>query len=153
MPAEQVGIDEKLGARVPLDLVLNDENGEPVTLGSLIDKPTILTLNYFRCAGICTPLLNGVADVVNQIKDQPGQDFQVITVSFDPGDTPEIAAQKQANYLKEIKRPIAPAAWRFLTGPAPATRALCDAVGFNFKAQGTVSSTPARSCSCRPAAK
>ena len=135
-PAADVGIDQKLGAQVPLDLVLNDENGKPVTLRSLIDKPTVLTLNYFSCAGICTPLLNGVVDVVNQVKAQPGQDFQVITVSFDPKDTPEIALQKQTNYLKEIKRPISPAAWRFLTGSSTATRALCDAVGFRFKAQG-----------------
>ena len=135
-PAADVGIDQKLGAQVPLDLVLNDANGKPVTLRSLIDKPTVLTLNYFSCAGICTPLLNGVVDVVNQVKAQPGQDFQVITVSFDPKDTPEIALQKQTNYLKEIKRPIAPAAWRFLTGTGPATKALCDSVGFKFKAQG-----------------
>jgi protein SCO1/2 len=135
-PAAEAGIDQKLGAQVPLDLVLNDENGKPVALRSLIDKPTVLTLNYFSCAGICTPLLNGVADVLNQVKAQPGQDFQVITVSFDPKDTPEIAQQKQTNYLKEIKRPISPAAWRFLTGSSTATRALCDAVGFRFKAQG-----------------
>jgi protein SCO1/2 len=101
-----------------------------------VDKPTVLTLNYFSCAGICTPLLNGVSDVLNQVQAQPGQDFQVLTVSFDPKDTPEIAQQKRANYLKEIKRPIAPSAWRFLTGPEAATRALCDAVGFKFKAQG-----------------
>jgi protein SCO1/2 len=131
-----VGIDEKLGTRVPLDLTLTDENGKPVTLGSLVDKPTVLTLNYFSCAGICTPQLNGVADVLGQIKAQPGLDFQVLTVSFDPRDSAEIAQQKQANYLKEVHRPIAPAAWRFLTGPAPATKALCDAVGFRFKAQG-----------------
>ncbi len=132
----EVGIDEKLDHRVPLDLVLNDENGRPVTLRSLIDKPTVLTLNYFRCTGICTPQLNGVADVLNQVQAQPGQDFQVLTVSFDPRDTPEIAQQKQLNYLKEVKRPISPAAWRFLTGPGDATRALCDSVGFKFKAQG-----------------
>jgi len=135
-PAAEAGIEQKLGAQVPLDLVLNDENGRPVALRSLIDKPTVLTLNYFSCAGICTPLLNGVADVLGQVKAQPGQDFQVITVSFDPKDTPEIALQKQTNYLKEIKRPIAPSAWRFLTGSSAATRALCDAVGFKFKAQG-----------------
>jgi protein SCO1/2 len=134
--AAEVGLDEKLGAKVPLDLTLDDENGRPVTLGSLIDKPTVLTLNYFRCAGICTPQLNGMADLLGQIKAQPGQDFQILTVSFDPRDTPEIAQQKQANYLKEVHRAIAPAAWRFLTGPAQATRALCDAVGFKFKAQG-----------------
>lgn len=135
-PAAEAGIDQKLGAQVPLDLTLNDENGKPVTLRSLINKPTVLTLNYFSCAGICTPLLNGVVDVVNQVKAQPGQDFQVLTVSFDPKDTPEIAQQKQANYLHQIKRPISPAAWRFLTGSAADTKALCDAVGFKFKAQG-----------------
>jgi protein SCO1/2 len=131
-----VGIDEKLGGKVPLDLTLADENGRPVTLGSLIDKPTILTLNFFRCAGICTPQLNGVADLLGQVKAQPGQDFQVLTVSFDPRDTAEVAQQKQANYLKQVHRPLAPSAWRFLTGTGPATRALCDAVGFKFKAQG-----------------
>jgi protein SCO1/2 len=132
----QVGVDEHLGALVPMDLMLMDENGQPVRLGSLIDKPTVLTLNYFRCAGICTPLLNGVVDVVNQMPARPGQDYQILTVSFDPSDTPEVASTKRTNYLKEIKRPIAPSAWRFLTGPAASTRALCDAVGFKFQAQG-----------------
>ena len=132
----QVGVDEHLGALVPMDLMLMDENGQPVRLGSLIDKPTVLTLNYFRCAGICTPLLNGVVDVVNQMPARPGQDYQILTVSFDPSDTPEVAGTKRTNYLKEIKRPIAPSAWRFLTGPAASTRALCDAVGFKFQAQG-----------------
>ena len=73
---------------VPLDLVLNDEDGEPITLGQLIDKPTILTLNYFRCAGICTPLLNGLLDGLNAPQAEPAKDFQVITVSFDERDTP-----------------------------------------------------------------
>jgi len=134
--AQEVGIDEHLGVQVPLDLVLNDEEGRPVKLGSLLGKPTVLTLNYFRCAGICTPLLNGVVDTLNQVKAQPGADFQVLTVSFDPRDTPEIALQKRTNYLKEIQRPISPAAWRFLTGSGADTKALCDAVGFKFKAQG-----------------
>jgi protein SCO1/2 len=134
--AAPVGVDEKLGAQVPMDLMLNDENGQPVRLGSLIDKPTVLTLNYFRCAGICTPLLNGVSDVINQVQSRPGQEFQTITVSFDPSDTAEVARMKQTNYLKEIKRPISPSAWRFLTGPAASTKALCDSVGFRFQAQG-----------------
>jgi protein SCO1/2 len=132
----QVGVDEKLGAQVPLDMVLNDEDGKPVRLGTLIDKPTVLTLNYFRCAGICTPLLNGMSDVINQVQSRPGQDFQVITVSFDPTDTAEMAKMKQTNYLKEVTRPIGPSAWRFLTGPAAVTKALCDSVGFKFQAQG-----------------
>lgn len=130
---QEVGIDEKLGTTIPLDLVLKAEDGRPVTLRSLIDKPTILTLNYFRCAGICTPQLAGVAEVLNRTQAEPGKDFQVLTVSFDERDEPEVAAQKRTNYLGEITRPFPPAAWRFLTGPATTTRALADAVGFKFK--------------------
>jgi len=130
---QEVGIDEKLGATIPLDLVLKGEDGQPVTLRQLIDKPTLLTLNYFRCAGICTPQLSGVAEVLNRTEAIPGKDFQVLTVSFDGRDEPEIAAQKRTNYLGEITRPFPPAAWRFLTGPDATTRALADAVGFKFK--------------------
>ena len=130
---EEVGINEKLGATIPLDLALKGEDGKTVTLRQLIDKPTILTLNYFRCAGICTPQLGGVAEVLNRTRAIPGQDFQVITVSFDERDEPEIAAQKRTNYLAEINRPFPPSAWRFLTGPGATTKALADAVGFKFK--------------------
>lgn len=130
---EEVGIDEKLGSTIPLDLTLKAEDGSPVTLRQLIDKPTILTLNYFRCAGICTPQLGGVAEVLNRTQAVPGQDFQVLTVSFDERDEPEVAAQKRTNYLAEITRPFPPTAWRFLTGPAATTKALADAVGFKFK--------------------
>jgi protein SCO1/2 len=130
---EEVGINEKLGATIPLDLELKAEDGKPVTLRQLIDKPTILTLNYFRCAGICTPQLSGVAEVLNRTEAIPGKDFQVLTVSFDERDEPEVAAQKRTNYLGEISRPFPPAAWRFLTGPGATTKALADAVGFKFK--------------------
>jgi len=133
---EEVGINEKLGQRAAIDLVLKDEDGKPVQLRTLIDKPTILTLNYFRCAGICTPQLNGVVEVLNRTQAQPGKDFQVITVSFDPRDTPEIATEKRTNYLREITRPYPPAAWRFLTGDGPTTRALAESVGFKYKQQG-----------------
>lgn len=134
--ADEVGIDEKLGTTIPLDLTLTGEDGKPVTLRQLIDKPTILTLNYFRCAGICTPQLGGVAEVLNRTEAIPGKDFQVLTVSFDPRDEPEVASQKRTNYLGEITRPFPPSAWRFLTGPAATTQALADAVGFKFKKVG-----------------
>jgi protein SCO1 len=133
---QEVGIDEKLGQPIPLDLTLKDEAGQPVNLRSLIDKPTILSLNYFRCAGICTPQLGGMAEVFDRTQAEPGKDFQAITVSFDPRDTPDMAAQKRANYLQEIKRPFPPSAWRFLTGDAAVTKALADSVGFKFKPQG-----------------
>jgi len=129
-------IDEKLGSTAALDVVLRDESGNPVRLGQLVDKPTILTLNYFRCTSICTPLLNGLASALNGVELKPGQDFQVITVSFDPTDTAEIAHQKQANYLGEMRRPFPPQAWRFLTGEAQATRKLADSVGFEYRAEG-----------------
>ena len=131
-----VGIDEKLGTTIPLDLALRDEANQPVTLRNLIDKPTILTLNYFRCAGICTPQLNGLVAVLNETRAEPGKAFQVITVSFDGRDTPEIAAQKRVNYLRALTRPFPPDAWRFLTGDPATTQALADAVGFRFKKQG-----------------
>ncbi len=131
-----VGIDEKLGQQVPLNLQLVDESGENVSLKQLIDKPTVLTLNYFRCTGICTPMLNNLARTLNTIDLEPGKDFQVLTVSFDSRDTPQIAAGKRVNYLKLMKRPFPPAAWRFLTGNEASTKALADAVGFQLKKQG-----------------
>lgn len=130
---DEVGINEKLGAQVALDTVLKDEEGKDVTLRRLIDKPTILTLNYFTCTGICSPLLNGLVYVFNQIGLEPGKDFQVVTVSFDPKDTPEVAFQKRINYLKQMKRPFPPQAWRFLTGSAQATKVVTDSVGFIFR--------------------
>jgi protein SCO1/2 len=130
----EVGINEKLGARVALDAVLKDEDGKDIALRQLIDKPTILTLNYFTCTGICSPLLNALVDALNGLVLEPGRDFRVITVSFDPSDTPEVAHQKRINYLKQMNRPFLPADWRFLTGSAQATKAVTDSVGFNFKA-------------------
>ncbi len=132
--AGEAGVNEKLGARVALDAVLKDEEGKDVTLRQLVDKPTILTLNYFTCTGICSPLLNGLVDALNQVGLEPGKDFRVVTLSFDPKDTPEIAFQKRINYLKQMTRPFPPQAWRFLTGSAQATRAVTDSVGFIFRA-------------------
>jgi protein SCO1/2 len=135
-----VTVDEKLGAIVPEDIVLRDEEGKPVTFGSLIDRPTILTLNYFRCAGICTPLLRGVQEAANAVPLEPEKDFRIVTVSFDPTDTFEVAAKKRENYIREMTRQFPPAAWRFLVGrdagDAASTRRLAASVGFGYMAQG-----------------
>jgi len=139
-PAEEppldVGVDEKLGQTVPLDLVLVNEEGERVTLRSLLDKPTLLTLNYYRCTGLCTPLLNGVAELLQRTDQEPGRDFRVLTVSFDPRDDAELAGQKKQNYLKQLKPGFPPNAWRFMTGDPASTRRLADAVGFRFAKRG-----------------
>ncbi|HLO67598.1 MAG TPA: SCO family protein [Holophaga sp.] len=137
LPARaQVGMNERLGAAVPRELVLRDEEGRPLVLGTLLDRPVVLTLNYFRCAGVCTPQLNGLVDALAHTPDEPGRTFRVVTVSFDPRDTPAVARRKRDNYLQQIPRPVDPEGWRFLTGDAGATRALADAVGFRFEAQG-----------------
>jgi len=100
--ALDVGVDEKLGQTIPLDIKLVDEQGDRVSLRDLIDKPTLLTLNYFRCVGLCTPLLNGVAEMLQRIDQIPGKDFQVLTVSFDPRDDAELAGHKKENYIKQL---------------------------------------------------
>jgi len=131
-----VGVDEKLGQIVPLELTLIDEQGERVALRTLIDKPTILTLNYFRCTGLCTPLLNGVAEMLGRIDLVAGKDFQVLTVSFDPRDDAELAAAKKENYVKQLGPSFDKKGWRFLTGDPVSTKRLADAVGFRFAKRG-----------------
>jgi protein SCO1/2 len=131
-----VGIDERLGAQVAMDTVLKDENGNDVTLRRLVDKPTILIFNYFRCAGICPVLISNVVGVINQIQLEPGRDFRLVAVSFDPRDTPELAREKKANYLNQLKRPFPPDAWHFLTGTEENTRIVADSAGFNYRRQG-----------------
>jgi len=133
---EEVGIDEQLGKFVPLDTVLHDEEGREVTLRSLVDRPTVLTLNYFRCAGICSPQLNGVAETINRTLAKIGEQYRIVTISFDERDTPEIAARKRTNYLQEVRRPITPSDWRFLTSDAATSKKIADAVGFKFKRVG-----------------
>ncbi len=134
--AADIGVDEKLGQTVPRDLPLIDEQGNRVTLGQLLDKPSILTLNYFRCSGLCTPLLNGVADLLKRIDQQPGKDFQVLTVSFDPRDNAELAQHKRDHYLRQLGPGFAPSGWRFLTGDPGSTQRLADSVGFKFAKVG-----------------
>jgi len=135
-PPLDVGVEEKLGQTVPLDLMLVDEQGERVSLHSLLDKPTLLTLNYFRCSGLCTPLLNGVAELLSHTDQIPGKDFQVVTVSFDPRDNAELASLKKGNYLKQLKPGFSPGAWRFMTGDPVSTKRLADSVGFRFAKHG-----------------
>jgi len=90
-----VGIDEKLGAQVAMDAVLKDENGNEITLRRLIDKPTILIFNYFSCPSICPVLISNMVDVVNRLQLEPGREFRLVAVSFDPRDMPERRARRR----------------------------------------------------------
>jgi protein SCO1/2 len=132
----EVGVEEQLGEQVPLNLTYSDEDGNDVALRDLIDKPTILALVYFECPGICTPLLNGLTEVLGKLDLKPGVDYQVVTVSFDPTETPKMAKGKRQNYLKQFRKPFPESAWHFLTGTQKSIDRLTDAVGFRYKRQG-----------------
>lgn len=129
----RVGIDQRLDAALPLDLAFRDESGAPVTLGRYFGKrPVILSLVYYECPMLCTLVLNGLVRALRPLTFEPGQEFDIVTVSFDPRDTPELAAKKKATYLAEYNRPAAAGAWHFLTGDADAITRLAQAVGFQY---------------------
>ena len=130
-----VGFDQRLDAQVPLELEFKDEAGRSVHLGDYFnDKPVILVLAYFRCPMLCTEVLNGLVLAMLDIQPlAPGKDFRVLTVSFDPRDTPELAAAKRASYLRRYGHAGAEEGWHFLTGQEPAIKRLADAVGFRFR--------------------
>jgi protein SCO1/2 len=129
----EVGIDQRLNQQVPLDLAFRNEQGETVTLGSLMrGKPVILSLVYFECPMLCTLVLNGLLSTMKALPFDAGNEFDVITVSFDPTDTPALAAQKKENYLREYKRMGAAAGWHFLTGDEASIKRLADTVGFRY---------------------
>jgi protein SCO1 len=134
--ATQVGIDEKLGDYAPLDLTFNAEDGRPVALRQIIDKPTILSLVYFECPNICSPLLSGVGEVIDAMPLKPGIDYKVVTISFDETEKPPLAAAKKKSYFGALHKQIPEMSWRFLTGDAASIRKLADAVGFRFTRQG-----------------
>ncbi len=111
-----VGIDEKLGQFVPLDLTFNDEVGNQVTLKQLIHTPTILTPVYLHCPNVCSLLLQNLADILNRLPAEPDKEYRVISVSFDETEKPDLALQKKRTYLKMIQKPFPEDAWSFLTG-------------------------------------
>ncbi len=131
-----VGIVEKLGEYIPLDIEVFDETGHLVQLSSILNKPAIITFVYYRCPGICNPLLNEVAMVVEKMNLELGKDYQIITLSFDPSEVPEIAAEKKDNYLNSIKRQVNPNGWHFLTSDSVNIHRITDAAGFYFQRDG-----------------
>jgi protein SCO1/2 len=133
---QNVGIDQKLNQQVPLDLVLRDENGEQVKLGQYFGKrPVVLSLVYYSCPMLCTQVLNGMAGAFKALAFIPGEEYEVVTVSFDPRETPALAAAKKTtyvNYLPEAKRAGASNGWHFLTADEENIKRLTEAVGFRY---------------------
>ncbi|HZZ71970.1 MAG TPA: SCO family protein [Pirellulales bacterium] len=132
--AAGVRIDQRLDAQVPVDLVFRDETGKSVRLEDEFQgKPTILVLAQFRCPRLCTQILNGLLDCLEAIPSlSVGDQFNVLTVSFDPAETPLQAARKKEPYLGSYGRPRAAEGWHFLTGDKASIAALTEAVGFHF---------------------
>jgi protein SCO1/2 len=135
-PKKDVGFDEKLGQSIPLDLKFFDEHGETVTLKQLIDRPVILCIVYYNCPGLCSPLLSGVSKVMDEMDLVPGEDYKVITISFNPRETYLLASDKKKNYLEGMKKQIPEDSWRFLVGDSANIAGITDAVGFRYVPQG-----------------
>ena len=130
----EIGVDQKLDATVPLNLRFRDESGAEVELGSFFrGKPVILSLVYYECPMLCSMTLNGLVKSMRPLTFEPGADFDVVTVSFDPRETPQIAAAKKAAYVKDLDRSGAEKGWHFLTGSQDAIQQLTNSVGYRFK--------------------
>jgi len=130
---ENVGIDQRLNEQVPLDAVFKDEQGREVRLGQFFKgKPVVLSLVYYTCPMLCNQVLNGMMGSLRQVSFNIGEQFEVVTVSFDPRETPDLAAAKKSTYVKAYNRPGGEAGWHFLTGDEANIKRLTEAVGFRY---------------------
>lgn len=130
---KDVAIWQHLNDEIPPDLAFRDETGKPVRLGDYFGKrPIILTLNYYRCTMLCGEELAGLSSALKVVKFDLGKDFEIVTVSFDPHDTPEIASAKKAEYIRRYGKPGGEG-WHFLTGTQPAIDAITKAAGFQYQ--------------------
>lgn len=128
-----VGIDQKLDAQVPPDLVFHDEMGRDVRLGDYFGKrPIVLALVYYKCPALCTMVLNDLTKAMNSMKMNCGEQFDILTVSFNPNETPSLAREKKDQYIRAYRRPRAEEGWHFLTGPQASIDELTKTVGFRY---------------------
>lgn len=134
----EVGIEheKKLGNMLPLDLEFRNSGGETRTLKEIIKKPTVLALVYYHCPGICSPLLTSLGEVIDRADVEPGKDYQILTISFDPRETYEVAARWKKNYFNGMERAIADEDWLFMVGDSANVAKITDAVGFRYKSDG-----------------
>jgi protein SCO1/2 len=132
---EGVGIDQRLNEQVPLNLTFKDEQGKTVMLGDYFHegRPVILNLVYYECPMLCTEVLNGLTSALKVIRFEPGKQFEIVTLSIDPRETPQLAANKKAMYLKKLGNAEAGMGWHFLTGEQTQIAALADAAGWHYR--------------------
>jgi protein SCO1 len=131
---QDVGLDQHLDEQLPLDLEFRDEEGNIVRLGEFFgERPVILNLVYFRCPMLCTEVLNGLLKSSQAMQLRMGDDYQVISVSIDPRETPAMAAAKKQRYVEKYRRAGAAEGWHFLTGDQASIDELTRAVGFRYR--------------------
>jgi protein SCO1/2 len=129
----EVAFDQHIDEQLPLSLEFRNHAGETVSLEKYFGtKPVILSLVYYECPMLCTLELNGLVKSLKTLDLSAGKDFTLLTVSFDPGETPVLAAEKRRSYLAQYDRPGADADWQFLTGDRENIKALCESVGFRY---------------------
>lgn len=131
--APPVGIDQRLGETVDMNLEFMDETGQPITLAEIAgDKPLMVMMVYYRCPGICSPLMSGVAEAVARLNPGAGDNFTLVSISFSPEEDYELAASKKVNYLAASNNRIPSRGWRFLTGTSENIDKITNQVGFNY---------------------
>lgn len=137
LPAElrDVGIDQRVGERVPMDIPFVDEDGRRVKIGDYFrdGRPVLFTLNYSDCPMLCSVQLDALADALREVDLEPGEDFVIITISIDPNEAHEDAKAAKEGYVERTMNPRYAEGWHFLTGEEPDIRAFADAVGFHYK--------------------
>ena len=132
---EHVGIDQHLNEQVPLNLEFQDEQGKTVKLGDYFHdgRPVVLNLVYYQCTMLCGEVLQGISAAAKVLNFTPGKEYEIVTVSIDPRETPAMAAAKKANFIQRLGRPQAAAGWHFLVGKQPEIDQLAKAIGWHYQ--------------------
>lgn len=129
----QVGFEERMGQYAALDTRLINENGDTVVLRDIITKPTIISLVYYRCPGTCSPLMWGMTKFIDEMDLRPGEDYQVLTISFDHTESIELGKKKKASYINSMQNKEAAEAWQFFVGDSLQIAGLTRSLGFHFR--------------------
>lgn len=137
LPEPEIGIVEQLDKYIPEGILIKNEAGDTVDVKEIIDKPTAISLVYYRCPGICSPLMDGIAQVIDKTNLELGKDYQVLTISFDPTESIDMAINKKRNYLNLMnKKDIAQEHWKFFVSDSANIAKLTKALGFKYKKTG-----------------
>lgn len=152
-PEPEIGVVEHLNEYIPDDIMIMNTQGQLQNLKEIITKPTVINLVYYRCPGICSPIMTSLADIVDKSDLVLNKDYQIITISFDPREGTDLAAKKRTNYLNLIKKPVDKEGWLFFTADSLNIAKITKAIGFNYKRTGNDFMHPGMLAMVSPKAK